>query len=52
MRLPLIVSGLVGAALLAIGSGFVLPLNSLVGGACDLAGIASTLVFFGLAESE
>jgi hypothetical protein len=50
MSLPLIVSGLVGAALLAVGSGFILPLSSLVGGACDLAGIASAMVFFGLAE--
>jgi len=41
-----------GAAMLALGSGFVWPMGASFGGICDLVGVASTVVFLGLAESE
>jgi hypothetical protein len=52
MSLSLIVSGLGCAAMLALGSELILPLGSAVGGLCDLVGVASGMVFFGLAEGE
>jgi len=52
MSWSLVISGLAGAAMLALGSGFVLPMGTAFGGICDLVGVASTVVFFGLAESE
>ena len=52
MSLSLIVSGLCCAAMLALGFGLVLPVGTLVGGLCDMLGVASGIVFLGLAESE
>jgi hypothetical protein len=52
MNWSLMISGLGGAAMLALGSGFVWPMGTAVGGICDLVGVASAVVFFGLAESE
>lgn len=52
MYWSLIISGLAGAALLAVGSGFILPMGAMTGGLCDLVGVASIMVFFGLSESE
>ena len=52
MSWSLMISGLVGAAMLALGSGFVWPMGASFGGICDLVGVASTVVFLGLAESE
>jgi hypothetical protein len=52
MSWSLVISGLAGAAMLALGSGLFLPLGSVFGGICDLMGVASTVIFFGLAESE
>jgi len=48
----LIVSGLVGAAMLALGCGFIVPLSNVMGGLCDLAAIASGMFFFGLLDGE
>ena len=50
MSWSLIITGLAGAAMLALGSNLVLPLGSAVGGLCDLLGIASAMMFFGLAD--
>ena len=52
MSLSLIVSGLGCAAMLALGSELILPVGTAVGGLCDLVGVASGMVFFGLAEGE
>jgi hypothetical protein len=41
-----------GAILLAFGSNFIVPIGSAVGGICDLAGIASLMVFLGLLDGE
>jgi hypothetical protein len=48
----MILSGLGGAALIALGSDMVFPLGSAVGGVCELAGIASAMVFFGLMDGK
>jgi hypothetical protein len=45
-------SAIGGAVLLAIGSNFVVPIGSAVGGMCDLAGIASFMMFLGLLDGE
>ena len=47
-----ILSAIGGAALLAIGSNFIVPIGSAVGGVCDLAGIVSLMVFLGLLDGE
>jgi hypothetical protein len=52
MSWSLMISGFAGVAMLALGSGFIWPMGASVGGICDLVGVASTVVFFGLAESE
>jgi hypothetical protein len=52
MNIYLIMSGLGCVALLALGSNLILPLGSMVGGICDLFGVASGVVFFGLTEGE
>jgi hypothetical protein len=52
MSFSLIVTGLGCAAMLALGSNLVLPLGSFVGGLCDLIGIASGMICFGLADGE
>jgi hypothetical protein len=47
-----VVSAIGGAALLALGSNFIVPIGSAVGGVCDLAGIVSFMVFLGLLDGE
>jgi hypothetical protein len=47
-----VLSAVGGAFLLAIGSNFIVPIGSVVGGVCDLAGIASLMVFLGLLDGE
>ena len=50
MRWALILSGMGAAAMLALGFNMVLPLGGLADTLCDLAGVASAVVFLGLAE--
>jgi hypothetical protein len=45
-------SGIGGAAMLAFGCDMVVPVGAGVGGLCDLAGIASVMVSFGLMDGE
>jgi hypothetical protein len=47
-----VLSAIGGAVLLAIGSNFIVPIGSAGGGVCDLAGIASLMVFLGLLDGE
>ena len=46
------VSALGWAALIALGSNFVIPVGAAAGGIFDLAGIALMMMFFGLIEGE
>jgi hypothetical protein len=48
----LIVTGLGGAALLALGCDLIVPLSSGIGGLFALGGIASVMVFLGLMDGE
>ncbi len=50
MSLSLIATGLGGAALLALGFGSAGPIGGGIAGVCDVAGIASALMFFGLLD--
>ncbi len=50
MRLAAIVSGLGGVALLALGLNMIVPLSGAVDSLCNVAGVASTVMFFGLVE--
>jgi hypothetical protein len=50
MNLTVSVSGLTGAAMLAFGSNMVIPVGSMIGSMCDLAGIASVMVCLGLMD--
>lgn len=52
MSWSLVATGLIGAAMLALGSDLILPVSALVGGLCDLVGVASAMVCFGLADGE
>ena len=52
MTLPIVGSGLISAALLAFGFGFVIPVSSAVGDLCDLMAIGSGIFFVGLLASE
>ena len=52
MNLATIVSGLGGAAMLAIGSNLVVPIGTGISSVCDLAGVASVMVFLGLMDGE
>jgi hypothetical protein len=45
-----IATGLGGAALLAMGSDMIIPIGYSVGGLLDLAGVASMMVSFSLAD--
>jgi hypothetical protein len=45
-------SGLISAALLALGFGFVDPVSAAVGDLCDLLAIGSGTFFVGLLDSE
>jgi hypothetical protein len=46
----MIATGLGGAALLAIGSDMIIPIGYGIGGILDLAGVASMMVSFSLAD--
>lgn len=46
------VSGIGGAAMLVVGCNMVFPIGSGIGGVCDLAGVASVMVFLGLMDGE
>ena len=48
MRWALILSGMGAAAMLALGFNMVLPLGGLADTVCDLAGLASAVVFRGV----
>ena len=52
MALPIVGSGLISAALLALGFGFVVPVSAVVGDLCDLLVIGSGIFFVGLLASE
>jgi hypothetical protein len=45
-------SGLICAAAIAMGFGFVVPVGATIGGLFDLVGIASGMVCFGLVEGK
>lgn len=47
---PTILTGLVGAFMLALGSDLILPVSGAMGGVCDLVGLASSMVFIGLVD--
>jgi hypothetical protein len=50
MRWAVILSGIGAAAMLALGFNIILPLGGAADTICDLAGVASAVVFLGLAE--
>jgi hypothetical protein len=50
MRWAVILSGIGAAAMLALGFNIILPLGGAADTLCDLAGVASAVVFLGLAE--
>ena len=50
MRWAVILSGIGAAAMLALGFNMILPLGRVADALCDLAGVASAIVFLGLAE--
>ncbi len=50
MSWGLVVSGVLAALLLALGSNMVAPLGPGLDAVCDLAGIASGMLFIGLAD--
>ena len=50
MNWPVILSGVVSVAALALGFNLLLPLDSGLEPVCVLTGVASAMVFFGLVE--
>ena len=50
MNWPVILSGLVSVAMLALGFNLLLPLGSGLEPVCVLTGVASAMVFFGLVD--
>jgi hypothetical protein len=50
MTIQLLGSGLICAALLAIGSDFVIPVSSAVSALCDLLAVGSGVAFVGLLD--
>ncbi len=50
MKWALILTGIGAATMLALGSNMILPLGRVADTFCDLAGVASAIVFLGLAE--
>ena len=50
MSWPVIMSGVTCVAMLALGFNLVLPLGSALEAVCLLTGVASAVVFFGLAD--
>jgi len=47
-----VLSGVGGTCLIAVGSNFIFPIGSALGGVGDLAGIVSMMMFFGLTDGE
>jgi hypothetical protein len=47
---PMVLAGLIGAFMLALGSDMIVPVSAATGGLCALAGVASSVVFFGLID--
>lgn len=52
MTWVLIVTGLGGAAMLALGCDLIVPLGEGIGGLCVLIGITSTTMFCGLMDGQ
>jgi hypothetical protein len=52
MTWVLIVTGLSGAAMLALGCNVIVPLSSGIAGLCDLIAVASILAFCGLTDGR
>ena len=50
MTVQLVGSGLICAALFAIGFDFVIPVSSAVSGLCDLLAVGSGIAFVGLLD--
>jgi hypothetical protein len=50
MSWPVVLSGVVCVAMLALGFNLLLPLGNGLETACILTGVASAMVFFGLVE--
>ena len=50
MNWPVILSGLVSVAMLALGFNLLLPVGSGLEPVCVLTGVASAMVFFGLVD--
>ena len=50
MNLGLVASGTLAALLLALGFNMVVPLGPGLDAVCDLAGVASGMLFIGLAD--
>jgi hypothetical protein len=50
--LRIVGNGLISAALLALGFGFVVPVSAVGGDLCDLLAIGSDVFFVGLLASE
>ena len=52
MNWHMIVSGLLGAVMLALGCGIIVPFGSVVGGLFDLGAIASAMFFVGMMDGQ
>jgi hypothetical protein len=52
MTTPVIGSGLLCAAMLAFGFDVIIPVSSVVSELCNLAAVASGIVFLGLLDGE
>jgi hypothetical protein len=52
MTWPVVLSGLGGATMLALGLDFVLPLGSALSAVCDLTGVALVVYFVGLLDGR
>jgi hypothetical protein len=50
--MAMFISGILGASMLAIGSNLVIPVGVEIGSLVDLAGVASMMVFLGLADGK
>jgi hypothetical protein len=52
MTSPVIESGLICATMLALGFDAIIPVSNAVSQLCNLAAVASGIVFFGLLDGE
>jgi hypothetical protein len=52
MAWPVVLSGLGGATMLALGLDFVMPLGAAVSAVCDLMGVALVVYFVGLLDGQ